>query len=668
MGTSTPTTAWRIGCVSGSLTLTVLPGVAAQVEYGLPPHTPLDGLLLGALLLAVLGLIWLLLDRHRCLVHLSRLRDALLQRQATGTPLPLPLPPTEPLTTVVLTLNALLAVERIDSAPLSTPAQLAHFHEAIILVDPHSLRLIEANDAALQLLGYSREGLLTRHLTDLETVDGTARGAELDALAFAGERQYQRLDGALQAVEVHTSLIEHAGTLALCLMFRDATERQRATQHLNYLAYHDSLTGLPNRFLFADRAQQAIGRAHREQTRLAIMMLDLDHFKAINDTLGHDIGDLLLKTVADRLAGELRNIDTVARMGGDEFCLAIPDLELPHAVEVTAHRIFEAIRTPCLLAGHDLRITPSLGISIYPDDGTSLELLVKHADQALYHAKEHGRNRWAYFAATLNQHAAHRQILERTLRTALEHNELCVFYQPQICLGSGQIVGMEALVRWHHPEWGLITPDEFIPIAEQSGLISYLDQWVLRTACAQNQAWQRAGLPRLRVAINMSAHHFLHPSMVDAISQVLDDTGFSPELLELEIPENVAMRNLEHTLEVLQEVRRLGITIALDHFGAGFSSLNSLKRIPIQTLKIDRSFIREMLRSSDDAALVSAIIAMTHNLKRRVVAEAVETEEQLAFLRAHQCDDVQGYLVGKPLPADRFEELLINSMRMTQLV
>lgn len=427
--------------------------------------------------------------------------------------------------------------------------------------------------------------------------------------------------------------------------------------------YHDTLTGLPNRVLFEDRLTLELAHAQRDKQGLAVMFLDLDHFKLINDTLGHWVGDQLLQDVADRLKNALRGADTVARMGGDEFALLITQVTHAENVVKVVQKIFHALNPPFNFGDHEFHITTSIGITLYPNDGKDTQTLLKNADTALYRAKEQGRNIYQFYTPAMNTKTLERLALENNLRRALERKELIVYYQPRVKINTGQIVGMEALVRWQHPEQGLISPVKFIPLAEETGLIIPLGEWVLQTACAQTKAWQEAGLPPLRVGVNLSARQFQQPNLVERVAQVLKKTGLHPQYLELEITESAAMQNAEYTLLMLYHFKEMGIHISIDDFGTGYSSLSYLKKFPFHTLKLDQSFIRDLTTDPNDAMIAKIIITLAHGLKLEVVAEGVETQEQLDFLKRLQGDEVQGYLFSKPLPAEEFEQLLRQEMK-----
>ncbi|GAB4256393.1 EAL domain-containing protein [Thermincola ferriacetica] len=441
------------------------------------------------------------------------------------------------------------------------------------------------------------------------------------------------------------------------VFFYDITERKMAEEAIKHQAYHDPLTGLPNRILFKDRLTQTLAQAKRSKQMLALMFLDLDRFKNINDTLGHATGDQFLQGISKRLTGCIRSGDTVARLGGDEFTLLLPQINHVEDAIKVAQKIIDTFKKPWILGGHEFYITTSIGIALYPNDGEDAETLMKHADTAMYRAKERGNN-YQLYSPSMNEKAINRLEMEGALRKALEREEFTVYYQPQINTDTGEIIGMEALVRWRHPERGIIPPADFIALAEETGLILPLGEWVLRTACRQNKKWQMAGYPPLRVTVNLSASQFQQQDLADRVSRILKETGLDPQWLELEITESIAMKDVAFTIKTLRQLRDMGIKIAIDDFGTGYSSLSYLKQIPSHTLKIDKSFVRDIAKNTEDGSIASAIIAMAQNLKLKVIAEGVETEEQLAFLKKQKCDEIQGFLFGKPVPPQEFEKLL----------
>ncbi len=440
-----------------------------------------------------------------------------------------------------------------------------------------------------------------------------------------------------------------------------AEEIEKAKVQMAHLAQHDALTDLPNRLLLNDRLDQAIALARRHGKQLAVMFLDLDRFKHINDSLGHTVGDQLLQSVAKRLTAGVRNSDTVCRQGGDEFVILLADIEHAEDAALSAQKILDALTVPHLIDQLDLHISVSIGISIYPDDGQDADTLIKNSDTAMYHAKEGGRNNYQFFEQNMNVLAVERQFIESGLRLALERQEFMLHYQPKINLETGTISGVEALVRWQHPQRGLIMPEQFVLIAEDCGLIVPLGTWVLREACRQAQAWQDAGLPPVPVAVNISAVQFRHKDFQESLTAILKDTGLAPGYLELELTESVLMHDADSTASVLNALKATGVRLAIDDFGTGYSSLSYLKRFPIDALKIDQSFMREITHAtadSDDASIVAAVVSMGKSLNQRVIAEGVETREQIAFLQAQGCSEGQGFYFSQPVSSEELVELL----------
>ena len=451
---------------------------------------------------------------------------------------------------------------------------------------------------------------------------------------------------------------------------QDITDRKQSEREIHRLAYFDSLTGLPNRVLFKDRVVQALLHARRYGTTLATLFLDLDRFKIINDTLGHNIGDLLLKSVADRLAESVRHSDSVcrpagqeenhslARLGGDEFTVLLTNLRDVQDAGTVARRIVESLAQSFSIEGREIFVTVSVGIATFPVDGDSADVLLKNADSAMYHAKEQGRNNFQFYSATLNAAANERLILEGELRHAIEREEFVVYYMPQVDLRTRGIVGAEALVRWQHPQRGLLAPAEFLPAAMDTGLIRAIDEWVLRTACRQNQAWQERGLMPVRMGVNVSPSLFHGNSLLSVVEEALRHTGLTPACLELELTESITMRNVDASIAMLTTLKAMGVQLSIDDFGTGYSSLSYLQRLPIDMVKIDQTFIREILTQSSPAPIVRAIIAMAHSLNLYVLAEGVEQEAQWRQLLNQGCDQAQGYLFGLPMPAGEFASLL----------
>jgi diguanylate cyclase (GGDEF)-like protein len=433
-----------------------------------------------------------------------------------------------------------------------------------------------------------------------------------------------------------------------------AASLKHANDELQKVALLDPLTKLPNRVLLEDRIEQAIAQAERSKLNCAVIFVDLDRFKTINDSLGHTVGDELLRAVGARLQTLVRAEDTVSRLGGDEFVILLREvIDADNAAQV-GDKILAELRLPFRAHEKELYITPSIGISLYPLTGHTAQMLITQADAAMYNAKQEGRNGCRLFASEMSTFFPERLMMENDLRHAVARREFALYYQPKVDLTNGSVVGMEALLRWQHPSKGLVSPDEFIPLAEDTGLIVPIGRWVIEEACAQNKAWQRAGMPHLRVAINISAVQFKQKDLLDTIKYALETSGLSPEFLEVEVTETVVMQNASQAIVTLEKLSEMGIHVSIDDFGTGYSSLSYLKRFPIDKLKIDRSFIREISSDRDDAAIVRATIALAHNLRLRVIAEGVETEDQLQFLRALGCDEYQGYYKSKPVPANEF--------------
>ncbi len=468
--------------------------------------------------------------------------------------------------------------------------------------------------------------------------------------------------------EVRMMPVKSHGVIAL---IRDVTERKLAEEQIAFLAYHDNLTALPNNRLFKDRLEHAISQAERGNKLLAIMFLDLDRFKLINDTMGHSAGDELLKITSQRLIEAVRKTDSVAinasgasssiaRFGGDEFTILLDDVENIQAIIHIAERIVENVSQPMMLGRQEVHISTSIGIAIYPEDGKQADEILKHADSAMYHAKAQGRNNFQFFADSMNKSSVELLALENNLHKAIEHNELCLYYQPQVSVVTGQVVGMEALIRWQHPERGFVSPGVFIPVAEETGLIMQIGEWVFREACTQGVNWINAGYILEKISVNLSARQLKDEGLPALIAKTLEETGMPAEKLCIELTETALILDPDVALARLKKIKAMGVTLSLDDFGTGYSSLSYLKRFPIDTLKIDQAFIRDIKVDHEDAALVKAIIAMAHGLDMEVIAEGVEIQEQLEFLGANACDTIQGYLFSRPLPAKEMEALLLK--------
>jgi len=497
-----------------------------------------------------------------------------------------------------------------------------------------------------------REGAAQVREGEADMREGAAAAREL-AIRIVEKMRDSFDDKMMMLQEANSSLV------VATIEAQKLTEQvQKAKADLDHLAHHDVLTGLPNRILLQDRINQAIDLAHRHGRKLAVMFMDLDQFKHINDSLGHAIGDQLLQAVAHRLEGCLRVSDTISRQGGDEFVLLLSDIEQVDDAALSAQKMLAALIPSHRIDQHDLHISVSIGISIYPGDGQDAGALIKSADAAMYYAKDNGRNNYKFFEPKMNARAVQRQSVEASLRHALERQEFVLYYQPKINLLSHALVGVEALIRWQHPQRGLLPPAQFIPIAEECGLILPIGRWVLREACRQAQAWRQAGLPPITVAVNTSAIEFRAKDFLEYIRATLEQTGLEPQYLELELTESVLMRDAASTDTLLHALAELGVKLAVDDFGTGYSSLSYLRQFPIDTLKIDQSFVNQITSNPGDATIVSAVISMGKSLKHSVIAEGVETAEQYAFLRAQQCDEGQGYYFGRPMGAAELATLL----------
>jgi diguanylate cyclase (GGDEF)-like protein/PAS domain S-box-containing protein len=527
------------------------------------------------------------------------------------------------------------------------------------------------NLVAEKMTGSSREEAAGRPMAEvLRIVDATSRETISNPmeLAVAKNRTVHlplncvllRRDGFEIPIEDSVSPIhdrEGSATGAV-IVFRDVSVAQAMALQMAHSAQHDFLTGLPNRMLLNDRVSQAISLAARHMKKVAVLFLDLDGFKHINDSLGHPIGDKLLQSIAKRLVDCGRSSDTVSRQGGDEFVVLLSEVDQSDDAATTARRMLQAIAEPHSIGQHDLHVTASIGLSIYPDDGMDAETLIKNADTAMYQAKENGHQSYQFFRPAMNVRAVERQSIEESLRRALERQEFALHYQPIINLGTGEITGAEALIRWTHPTRGLVCPAQFIPVAEDCGLILPIGNWVLREACKQARSWVDSGLPLGTMAVNISAIEFRDERFLEGVFGILKDTGLDPRSLELELTESVLMKRAESTESILKALRARGVQVAVDDFGTGYSSLSYLRRFPIDALKIDQSFVRQITTAPDETTIVTAVISMGRSLKLRVVAEGVETQEELAFLQAHQCDEAQGYFFSRPLPPEQFAKLL----------
>ncbi len=526
------------------------------------------------------------------------------------------------------------------------------------------------NSAFARITGHAAVNVVGRALQLLESNHhGTTHSGEiLSAMharreAHAVLHQY-RADGSVFWSDVYVAPVrDTAGNVNhFVIALYDITDTKRYQAELEFQTNRDALTGLANRNLLHDRLGQAIAYASRYEHPVWLVFVDLDQFKFVNDTLGHRAGDLLLQEVAERLLGAVRESDTVARLGGDEFVLVLPERRDGALSTAVVQRIMDAVAQPITVEQHDFFLTISVGVAVYPGDGSEPDVLLKHADIAMYRAKETGRNNFQFYTPLMNQRALERLRLETALRSAIEQDQFVLHYQPQVDLGSGKIVGMEALLRWQHPDMGMVPPGRFIALAEETGLIVQIGAWVVETACRQNKAWQDAGLGLLRMSVNLSARQFAQQDLVASIATVLQQSALDPEYFEIELTESLVMTDVERAIETLDSLHRLGVFLSIDDFGTGYSSLSYLKRFPIDILKIDQSFVRDISLDPDDAAIVLSIISLAHSLRMGVIAEGVETIEQLVFLRQHGCDQMQGYYFSRPVPAEAFEQLLRDGL------
>jgi diguanylate cyclase (GGDEF)-like protein/PAS domain S-box-containing protein len=530
--------------------------------------------------------------------------------------------------------------------------------------------IVYANPAFARISGYELAEVVGQDCRFLQADDRDQEGLYLlrDALQTNREatvvlRNYRK-DSTLFWNQLHIAPVLDAGGKVTHWVgvINDITDTMRYQQDLEHQSTHDALTGLPNRNLFRDRLDQAISYAARYRNQLWVVVLDLDNFKLINDTLGHAVGDSLLQTVGERLRAALRDSDTVARLGGDEFILLLLDQPGGGLSQRTVQTILEAVSAPMRLGAHDLALTCSMGVAVYPRDGETGSSLFKHADIALYRAKDGGRNQLQFYTEEMNDRVTERTLIEGHLRHALVRNEFLLYFQPRVDCVSGEVVGLEALLRWQHPELGLVSPVRFISVAEETGRIVEIGEWVLKTACLQAMAWQQAGLAPVPVAVNVSARQFRHAAFVQEVKDALEVSGLEPRYLELELTESVMMHNVDVVIAAMSQLKDMGICLSIDDFGTGYSSLNYLRRFPIDYLKIDQSFVRDMLDDPPGAAIVRSIIALGHSLSFRIIAEGVETEDQLAYLKEEGCDEIQGFLCSRPVP-EREAAVLLGSER-----
>lgn len=605
---------------------------------------------------------------------------------------------TKPLNLVILThrLRYILRTKQTEDELRDSQARLAKAQRMARLGHWQwdlASNLIHCSEGLAEMIGLGCGEQEVSHDRFLALIDTADRDRVADALTSSAatreghslEYTVTRADGAkLVIAQEGDAILGPAGVVEkIAGIAQDITERRAAEDRIRSLAYFDSVTGLPNRAFLVEILTQGIATALRHDRELAVLVLDIDHFKRINDTLGHAVGDTVLQEVARRLiqcirgsdrafrSDESRNfasaeagrMNTVSRLGGDEFVVVLGEVRRAEDSAGVARRIAEVLAAPFTAGGSEIRITASVGISAFPVDGSDSESLLKNADAAMFHAKEQGRDRSQFYTAALNERAVRRFSLETNLRRALERSEFLIYYQPKVDIASGEPSGMEALIRWRRDDGQLIPPMDFIPIAEETGLIVPIGDWVLRTACAQTSVWTAQGLGPLKLSVNLAAVQFRQPGLVARIAEITEQTGLAPELLELELTESMLVEDTAASVATLSELNALGLSVSIDDFGTGYSSLSYLKRFPLDALKIDRSFVRDLATDTDDAAIVKATIALAHSLRLRVIAEGVETEAQLSFLRSLGCDEAQGYLYSPPVPAEAFRTWLIEQRR-----
>ncbi|MEW8316854.1 MAG: EAL domain-containing protein [Candidatus Thiodiazotropha endolucinida] len=547
---------------------------------------------------------------------------------------------------------------------------IEHTMEGVLTTDNQGM-IDSVNPAFSEITGYSETEIISQHprilISDKHSPEffDELWNEVIQTGSWRGEIWNQRKKGEIYPAWMTISCVqdEQGSIVHYVAVFSDITSIKQTQSQLEHLAHHDSLTNLPNRLLFEDRLEHAIAQAKRQKRQLAVLFLDLDRFKNINDSLGHAMGDELLKEVATRLQNILRDDDTAARLGGDEFTVLVENVEDPSQAAVVASKIQEKFKAPFRIAGRELHVTTSIGISIYPEDGKDVADLTKNADAAMYQAKEQGRNSYRYYTSELTRTAFERLLLETELRSALHQNQLLLYYQPQISLHNGEMTGAEAVLRWHHPRLGIIPPARFIPLAEESGLIHEIGNWVLKEACEQTRYLHRQGLFHGRMAINLSVRQIMQTDLILRFEQIIGESGCPPDMLQLEVTEGIFMGQMKHSVPVLDVFKKLGVSIAIDDFGTGYSSLSYLKQLPIDKLKIDRSFIRDMPHDSDAVAITQAIVSLGKNLGLRITAEGIETMAQQSLLQKMGCQEGQGYLYSPPVPAETFEEMLLEGRR-----
>ncbi len=553
-------------------------------------------------------------------------------------------------------------LQRVVNERLRLAAEVFENSQEGIMITDSENRIVSVNKAFSEVTGYPQEEVLGKppEIFSSEKHDHAFYEDMRDTLTKAGhwrgELWNRRKDGKIVPHSYSISSVKDKDGKAInyVAIFSDISERKAAEEKIEQLAHFDQLTGLPNRVMLQDHFRNALSMAHRNGEQLAVMFFDLDHFKNINDTLGHSIGDRLLKGVSGRIKTVIREEDTVSRLGGDEFIMILPRTDADGAA-IVAEKLIKTVSSPYQIESHELLTTPSIGIAMYPDDGSDMETLSKNADAAMYQAKQTGRNRACFFTQEMQDRSVRNMKLGNALMRAIGNNQLTLCYQPQISMQDGRITGAEALLRWHHPEFGSVSPAEFIPIAESSGQIVQIGEWVLRTAAMQMKEWLNRGLPPMVMSVNLSAVQFRHVSLLNIVSGILDEAQLSPRYLELELTEAAAMDNPLAAIDVMKNLHQRGIRISIDDFGTGYSSLSYLKRFKVSKLKIDQSFVRDISEDPDDKAIVIAIINMASSLGLHTIAEGVETPSQLEFMKMNGCDVVQGYYFSKPLPAEEFE-------------
>lgn len=568
------------------------------------------------------------------------------------------------LTSAFVMINDITRHRQAERTIRESEERLKKFTEATnegILFHDHGT-VLDCNEAMARMIGRPRESLIGINMFQFvapESVDAISQAVQA-GIEKSYEATILRADGSRIAVELTGKQMVFDGVVHRMTVIRDITDRKEAEARIQFLAHHDTLTQLPNRLMMMDRLEHMLATAKRHAKMVGVLFIDLDNFKTVNDSLGHHAGDELLKRVASRIQSCLRAADMVARLGGDEFLVVVSDLAMAEDVVPVAEKLLQAVSETFSIEGHLIQVSPSIGISVFPRDGQDRDALIKNADAAMYHAKESGRNNFQFYTAQLNKGAFEALAMESGIRRAIEQVQFLVHYQPEISLDTGEITGVEALIRWQHPSLGILGPDKFISVAEHRGLIMPIGKWVLNEAARQNAAWQRQGLLNVPMAVNLSPLQFRQPQMVELVQKALADAGLEGQYLELEITENLLMQDTQQVIRTLNELKRLKVKLTVDDFGAGYSSLSYLKRYPIDKLKIDRSFVRNLPGSIEDVAITNAMISLAKSLGMKVLAEGVERQAQVDFLRGQKCDEIQGYLVAAPMSAVDFEAWLAS--------